>query len=270
MAYLTDPTAPIWEESIRFAAELAEAGEDLEPDVIHLSEGIRPPFGMITTQTCDIVEEDAAVPVWPWVQLVPVYDMRDELNSGQKKQLSEGRGFRRLLHVPALPIGFYAADFRLSFPVEKGWLARCEPIDGFGTEELRQRVGDRVALLGGRPAFAGTFVATVQAPLTTALRQMKQENRELYDKLDRDVPELGVRLDSRLNPSTAQVVVICNASLDEEEKEWWNRWWDDRRAPASEAGITLQALDFKVLDEGYSAAEYRQLTHLPLANVSPN
>jgi hypothetical protein len=244
MAYLTDPLAPVWEESRRFAAQLAEAGEDLVPDVIHLPEPIRPPYGMITTQTCDLVEEDSDAPVWPWVQLVPVYDMSDELNSGERKQLQGGRGFRRFLHVPALATGFYAADFRFSFPVEKGWLARQARIDGFGSEELRQRVGDRVALLGGRPAFARTFVETVQAPLTTALRQLKQTNRHLYDRLDRDVPELGVRLDSRLNPSTAQIVVVCHSHL--------------------------QALDFKVLDAGYSAAEYRQLTHLPLANVSPD
>jgi hypothetical protein len=270
MAYLTDPLAPVWEESRRFAAQLAEAGEDLVPDVIHLPEPIRPPYGMITTQTCDLVEEDSDAPVWPWVQLVPVYDMSDELNSGERKQLQGGRGFRRFLHVPALATGFYAADFRFSFPVEKGWLARQARIDGFGSEELRQRVGDRVALLGGRPAFARTFVETVQAPLTTALRQLKQTNRHLYDRLDRDVPELGVRLDSRLNPSTAQIVVVCHSPLDKEETEWWNSWWDDRRGPASEIGISLQALDFKVLDAGYSAAEYRQLTHLPLANVSPD
>ena len=43
---------------------------------------------------------------------------------------------------------------RISFPVEKGWLARQAKLDGFGSEELRQRFGDGLALLSGRPAFA--------------------------------------------------------------------------------------------------------------------
>lgn len=270
MAYLADPLAPIWEESVRFARELASAGDEMAPDIIHLPEGLRPPFGMITTQTCDVVEEDSPTPVWPWVQLVPVYEVGDDLNSGEQGLLRSGRGSRRLLHIPALKPGFFVADFRFSFPVEKGWLARQERVDGFGNEEHRQRVGDRVALLGGRPAFAGIFVATVQLPLTQALRELKNTNRDLFNKMDQDVPELGVRLDSRLNPSTAQVVVICDSALDEEQLAWWQSWWDGRREPAAQAGIQLQALDFKVLDDSFSAAEYRQLTHLPLANVSPD
>jgi hypothetical protein len=270
MAYLTDPMAPIWAESARFAEDLAAAGEEMRPDVIHLPERLIPPFGMITTQTCDIVEEDSPAPAWPWVQLVPVYEMAGDFNSGERKLLRDGRGSRRFLHVAGLTPGFYVADFRFSFPVEKGWLARQSRVDGFGTEDLRQRVGDRVALLGGRPAFAGTFVATVQTPLSRALRELKAANRELFGRLDDHVPELGVRLDSRLAPSTAQVIVICNAALDTEETAWWNQWWDGCREPASKAGISLQALDFRVLDESFSAAEYRQITHLPLANVSPD
>jgi hypothetical protein len=166
--------------------------------------------------------------------------------------------------------GFYVADFRLSFPVEKGWLASQPRVDGFGTEELRQRVGDRVALLGGRPAFAGSFVETVQGPLTSALRELRQTNRELFDRIDDAVPEVGVVLDSRLNPTTAQVVVLCESPLGDAMTEWWNTWWDRCREGAARAGITLQALDFKVLDDSYSAVQYRKLTLLPLVNVSPD
>jgi hypothetical protein len=268
MAYLTDPGSPIWEESRRFAAELAAAGEVLDPDVIHFPESVAPPYGMITTQTCDIVEEDTASPVWPWVQLVPVYDMDGELNSGQKRQLRAGQGWRRLLHVPAVTPGFHVADFRLSFPVEKGWLVSQTRIDGFGTEELRQRVGDRLALLAARPAFAGSFVETVQKPLTSALKDLKQTNRELFNQINEAVPEVGVLLDSRLTPSTVQVVVLCNTPLDGVQAAWWNTWWDSCRENAVAAGITLQALDLKVLDESYPAVEYRRLTRLPLVNLS--
>jgi hypothetical protein len=270
MAYLTNPKAPIWEESRRFAAEIAASGEPLEPEVIHFPPGVAPPYGMITTQTCDVVEEDTELPLWPWVQLVPVYDMNGVLNSGERGLLRKGRGRRSLLHVPALTPGFYVADLRLSFPVEKGWLVAQNRVDGFGTEELRQRVGDRLALLSGRPAFAGSFVSTIQGPLTTALRELRRDNRDAFDRLDEAVPEVGVLLDSRLRPSDVQVVVICNTSLDEDQMAWWIAWWDGCRERAATVGITLQALDFKVLDESYPAAEYRRLTLMPLANVSPD
>ena len=127
-----------------------------------------------------------------------MYDIDATLNSGEKKLLRQGRFRRSLLHVPAVTPGFYVADFRISFPVEKGWLARQAKVDGFSTEELRQRVGDRLALLSGRPAFAGSFVATIQGPLTAALRALKQTDREAFDRLDEAVPEVGVLMDSQL------------------------------------------------------------------------
>jgi hypothetical protein len=270
IAYLADPRAPVWEESRRFAAEVAESGDAPEPEILRFPDGLTPPYGMITTQTCDLVEEDADPPAWPWAQLVPVYDMDAALNSGEKKLLRQG-GFRRsLLHVPALTPGFYVADFRIAFPVEKGWLSRQVRVDGFATEELRQRVGDRVALLSGRPAFAGSFVATIQGPLTAALRELKRTDRDAFNRLNDAIPELGVLMDSRLSPSNVQVVVICNAALDGAQIEWWNSWWYDCRERAQTVGITLQALDFRVLDESYAAADYRRLTHLPLPNVSPD
>ena len=260
----------MWAESVRFADEVATSEDPSRPEIILFPEGLAPPYGMITTQTCDLVEEDADPPGWPWAQLIPVYDMDDALNSGQKKLLRQGRFRRSLLHVPSLTPGFYVADFRISFPVEKGWLARQARIDGFDTEELRQRVGDRLALLSGRPAFAGTFVSTIQSPLTEALRELKRSDRAAFDRMDALVPEVGVLMDSRLRPSTVQVVVISIETLDKSQTEWWNSWWDTCRQRAAGVGITLQALDFKVLDNSYSAAEYRRLTLLPLPNVSPD
>lgn len=173
-----------------------------------------------------------------------------------------------MLHVPLLSPGFHVADFRISFPVEKGWLAAQPRIDGFGSEELRERVGERLAYLSGRPAFAGAFVATVQKPLSDALRALRREDPDLFTEIDSLVPEVGVRLDSRLAPKTAQVVVVCEAPLEDRHREWWTAWWDACRSVAAEAGIVLQALDFRVLDESFTAAEYRSLTPLPLVAVS--
>ena len=75
-------------------------------------------------------------------------------------------------------------------------------------------------------------------------------------------------LGSRLDPTHVQVVVLCNNPPDAELTEWWNAWSDGCRDRAQALGITVQVLDFKILDSTFSAAEHRRLTHLPLANVS--
>ena len=107
--------------------------------------------------------------------------------------------------------GFYVADFRISFPVEKGWLAGRACIDGFGSEELGHLV-----VTGSRPrrapAFAGSFVDSVQKPLTQALRDLKENDPGLFEDIDTLVPEVGIRMDSRLSPTTAQVVVVCESA----------------------------------------------------------
>lgn len=270
IGYFADPTSPIWEASRVFANELITNNEPPQGDFIYFPDRVRPPYGMITTQTCDLVEEDSSKPRWPWIQLVPVYDMAMDLNSGQKGDLKKGKGRYHQLHIPALEPGFYVADLRLSLPVEKGWLAKQERIDGFSTEELRQRVADRLALLAGRPAFAGSFVSTIQGPLISEFKTLKTKNREAFDRLDDAVAEVGVKLDKRLDPSNVQVVVICNTQLTKDQLDWWNSWHDACRQKAAEVGIALQALDFKLLDSSYSAAEYRQLTLLPLVNISPD
>jgi hypothetical protein len=42
----------VWAESARFAAEVAASGDPPEPEIIRFPEGLTPPYGMITTQTC--------------------------------------------------------------------------------------------------------------------------------------------------------------------------------------------------------------------------
>ena len=271
MGYFTHPIAPTLAASRHFAKELSSNGDADDDDFfIYLPETIQPPYGMIATQTCDLVEEDSLNPRWPWIQLIPVYDAADRLDGSDKSLLKKGKGFRYLLHVPRLTQGFFVADFRLSFPVEKSWLPGQERIDGFGSEVLRHRVADRLAYLSGRPAFAGSFVATIQRPLLQALKDLKSNNRVLYEKLNSVVPEIGVRLDSRLRPTNVQLVVISTHELHTDEKDIWQDWNDSFRSLAEANGIQLQAIDFKVLDQSFSAAEYRELTLLPLPNVSPD
>lgn len=104
-----------------------EDGEGL----VELTDEQRPPYGLITTQTCDLFE-DTPRPRQPWFSVAPAYDYSPYLKQGQEKQIKRGR-FRYLVHLssPRLPDGLWVADLRLEVPVEKSWLVGREPLDGF-------------------------------------------------------------------------------------------------------------------------------------------
>lgn len=84
------------------------------------------------------------------------------------------------------------------------------------------------------------------------------------------MPEIEVLMHSGFNPSSVQIVVLSTLLLEESQIDWWLTWWDEGRKLAGDNGIVLQALDFRVLDDNYSAAAYHRLTHLPLINISPD
>jgi len=192
--YFADPSRPVW------ARTRAYAIDSEGPEVIEMPAAAGPRYGLITTQTCDIGEEDADRPIKPWVQISPIYDRSRDLDSGWRRKLRRGEGPRYLMHLPALPDGFWVADFRIEVPVEKGWLATRRRLDGFADEATQRRVGERIAMLRSRPAFAGRFVELVQRPLVAALRDLRARNRDLYDRMDSQVNEVAVELDSLLDP----------------------------------------------------------------------
>ena len=61
--YWGDPIAPVHRQTAAYAPE--PAGECQSERSF--------PYGMVLTQTCDLVEEDAKSPRFPWVEVCPVY-----------------------------------------------------------------------------------------------------------------------------------------------------------------------------------------------------
>ena len=140
--YFADPRRAIWSETQRYLADSDG------PEVV-LAEELSPPYGLITSQTCDIAEEDSPRPLKPWVQVAPIFALRG--NSGYKKHLRKGAGPAIYIYLPNLPgEEFWVADLRIEVPVEKGWLAYQERLDGFGSEEAQSIVGQRVGWLRER------------------------------------------------------------------------------------------------------------------------
>lgn len=250
--YFGDPDAPVWQGT----KWLAEQGAD-EPDVVTLVEEDAPPFGMVTSQTCDIVEEDAARPMKPWVQIAPVYSC-----SEWKKKLIKGRGPAYLLSLPQLRAdpgkGVWVVDLRLEFPVEKGWLAKQPRLECFPDEESKRAVGQRVAMLRSRPAFSPSM-SSVHRALTRAIESWP-DDEDIDDLAPLD--EVAVHIDNHLRPTVAQLVFLtAGGTLDERVREKLEEWWESLRPDAAAAGLNLLTLDFRNV-ESVSLADYRRMTAL--------
>lgn len=270
--YLGDPAVAVHAQTAAY--------RDQDPGPIEF-----PPFryGLITTQTCDIQEEDAQIPSRPWVQVSPVYDAAASIdpsdpdapsyfNSGHRRLLEKGRGFQYLMHLPRLGATgeFWIVDLRMSVAVDKGWLLTKSPIEAFTTFDERVEVGRRCAMLLDRPAFDGRFVEAVQQPLVRSLRQLAKTDEDLYQSIHESVHAVAVRARDNIQMLNAEVWIIgripvfpdpVNDWLLDMEAEWL--------ALAEGTGLNLLPVRRSNL-ETMSAADYVALTVVPLVNISPD
>lgn len=263
--YHADLNHPVWRRSLDYV----EAGVQTRNEAVVASETMLPRFGVITTQTCDVTEEDVDQPSKPWVQIAPVYDGASTINSGFRTLLKKGRGPRHLFHLPDVPEdGFWVADLRIEVPVEKGWLLDRQPMKALPDAVWRARFTRAIGRVRTRPAFAGSFVETIQRPLVERLRTERQSDPTLFERLDNEVVEALVQLDDSLAPSVVQLVLISESPISQDARAWFDEWWDECVHVAAAAGIDLLPMDYREFD-GLNAAEYRSLHELPLDRVSP-
>jgi hypothetical protein len=252
----------------------ATAGH-IDAQVIQFNE--HAPFGLVTTQTCDLALEGGGRPKSAWVQLAPVFDAtaphptkpgENALRGDLRKLIAQGRS-QDYLHIPNLPDdGFWVADLTIEVPVERGWLAAQERLDGFGDEAKREAVGKRLAWLRNRPAFDSRFVDAVQKPMMAALQALRKDDRPMFERMGDQVPEMGVVVNGRLAVAQAELAVL-HAGLDADLTTWWQDRWVELKQNADTAGFNLLPLrldDIRTLP----TVEYQKLTRLPLANLSEN
>lgn len=244
--YYADPSRPVWEET-RAYTESSSA-----PELILPGEDACPAFGMITTQTCDIAEEDAHRPLRPWVQVAPVY----QVTTWKRKKLERRTPLYWVL-VPDLPGDDpWVADLRIEVPVEKGWLSQQERIEGFGDEARKRAIGEALARVRGRPAFSRPINRLINAVWTLLASEADQP--EVCERTAETVEVVGLFLDSYLAPTRAQLIVLTNLALDAEAVEFLRQWNDEQAEILAENGVALQALDSRQMG-GVSADEYRRL-----------
>jgi hypothetical protein len=263
MSAMGDGTSP--RSSVKPPQQQTTSG----PEPIEAQGAIRPKYGLITSQTCDIAEdENPRRPKKPWVQIAPVFDASGHISGTRQREWVMGGRFVYLIHLPALPNGLWVADLRIEVPVEKGWLAGQERVDGFGDEVAQREVARRLSWIRCRPAFGRRFVTEVQIPLTKFLEDLEKNDEELFTQVVLQVEQVGVLLDSLLDPRRAQLVLLTSAAFTENVRGAFEGWWTERYATATAEGLELAPLDFRHLDD-MKASEYLKLVILPLGGFTP-
>jgi hypothetical protein len=250
--YFVDRRRAVW----RYGTD--EPGAPID-DVLWITEGDGPRFGVVTTQTCDISEEDSNEPKRPWVQISPVYEMRQK---GYLKSLASGRGPAYLAQLPGITdAGTWVADLRVEIPFDKGWLAQQDRVSGFSTSAERRDFSDRVAWIRNRPALSSEFNRSIRRSLDSAIVTLEASDADMYATVLSAVSEVGARLDDLDNPASVQLVLIGQNPISTEVREWFEGWWSEAHAAASSEGIVLHALGFTSFDS-MSAGDYRALVIL--------
>lgn len=193
-----------------------------------------PQFGIITTQTCDILEQGE--PAQPWVQISPVYRLEED-DSAENQERLLSKAYIVELNGPDLPDGRWVADLRIELPVEKSVLAGMKPIAGFATEDEADDFGRRLGVRRARPALADELVRNV----TRLIGRRKTNNKPRSAAVWAELYKLGLQIEegTRFKPLAVRLHVITAEEPSELVREWFAAWEDAARAKAQAVGITL-------------------------------
>jgi hypothetical protein len=218
--YYANPRYAVWRATHDYTADSDG------PEIVDAYE-YRPPYGVITSQTCDIGEVGFRPPVRPWVMLAPVFDMSD-LSSPIKKAIVSDRHSKFLIHLPAIPAPqgeFWVADLRIEMPVEKSALVGVDTFRSFDDDRQQNSIGQRVADLRSRPAWAESM-GEITRRLTQYLTETRSVDRDLWEAVRREFRELGARVDSLDSPTTVQLCAFTSAPVGGPAREWWMGFYD--------------------------------------------
>lgn len=268
--YIGNPNSAVHEQTAVYQGS--------ESDVIEFGDDF--PYGIILTQTCDIIEEDRQYPKRPWIWIAPVYNSETRfwdpnsnkekalLDGGIRKMLVAGGGPQYLLHLPGFipSSGIWVADFRLMVSVEKGWLLERDPIPAFSSENERRGVGKKLASLFTRPAFDTRFEESVRKPFINALKDI--DDMSLYDSIQTEVDHLAVKSDDNVKMDRCQVWVLSREPLSSAVREWFDKQDDQWHRNALDNDLILLESRFSEL-RSMTAEEYLNLTMMPLSDITP-
>jgi hypothetical protein len=249
--YAADLHYPVW-RTTRVVA--GESDGNLGEDFVDLAPEDRPPFGIITTQSCDLAEERPE-PQQPWLAVAPVYAVAEESSLLDREYIFtlacasiEGEGEGQA----------WVADLRVEMPLEKSLLVGRTPIEALIGEEEYIRFANFLARRRGRPALASVF----HAVLSTTTRRLKSEHnahRTLARRARENVYKLMLAIEdgTRLVPVAAKLYVVTDGPRSDETRAWFDLWWNEARIVAEQHGLQLHptgwldagAVDLRLLDD---------------------
>lgn len=248
----------------------ADAKGPQEGTVSAITAESRPAFGIITTQTCDLVEEGRPGQQWlpkrPWVQVAPVY-FRRCASPGEARGIREGRYFAYLVWTSALgqhDHGVWVADLRISVPVEKGWFVGRRHCPAFCDVAGARAFGDRLAQLVARPAYPRALNDLVLRPLRDRLEVLCQEH-PAADGIEEVRLELGY---DRGDPNVVRIVFIGKQEIPAAVVQALSTWWHATFADDQPAGLVVLESEFTTF-ERIGALRYRRLDPVDLSTLSP-
>lgn len=246
--YAADLRHPIWRTTRHVAEETLEA--DRGEDFVDLAPDDRPPYGIITTQSCDLGEERPD-PRQPWLAVAPVYTVLPD-------SLLRDREYVFELAPPALDGGIWVADLRIEMPLEKGLLVGRAPIEAFPDEDSYIAFANFLARRRGRPALASVF-HEVLSVTTKRLKSESNAQRNLARRARPTVYKLMLAIEdgTRLEPVAAKLYVITDGAAMQDARAWFDLWWNAARLVAENHGLQLlptgwldaTAVDLRLLDD---------------------
>lgn len=262
--YYADPEHAVLEYTKRYAEEGVTEAEVID------AYNTAAPFGVITSQTCDIGEIGFAEPSHPFVSVSPVFDGTSSLDGSTRSLLKKGKRIGPFYHVPLLSehaTGFWVADFRIEMPIEKGWLVKRDPIKGF-VEEHARMIPKVLADIRDRPAWAPSVSDHLQPMLLQQLKELKLTDPAIFELVTTEIEEIGARSDSMLEPTWVQLAAFTVGQVSPETKGWWTAVNDVLREEAGRHGLVFHQPETLGLEE-CPVMTYRRFTTFPLTRFSP-
>jgi len=246
--YMADLRHPIWGPTRLIADDTHEA--DRGEDFVDLALQDRPPYGIITTQSCDLSEERPD-PRQPWFAVAPVYQVPDESPLRDRDYVFE-------LAPPELDGEVWIADLRVEMPLEKGLLVGRAPIEAFPDEDGYIAFGNFLARRRGRPALA-SVLHEVLSVTTRRLKGERNAHRTLARRARQNVYKLMLAIEdgTRLEPVAAKLYVVTDGTPTKDTRAWFDLWWGPARIVAEQHGLQLlptgwldtAAVDLRLLDD---------------------
>jgi hypothetical protein len=246
--YVADLRHPIWGTTRLIAEDTPQ--EDQGEDFVDVALEDRPPYGIITTQSCDLSEERPQ-PCQPWLAVAPVYQVSDDSSLRDREYVFE-------LAPPELDGEIWVADLRIEMPLEKGLLVGRAPIDAFPDEHGYIAFGNFLARRRGRPALASVFHEVLSAT-TRRLKGERNAQRNLARRARQNVYKLMLAIEdgTRLEPVAAKLYVVTDGAPTKHARDWFDLWWTQARVVAEHHGLQLlptgwldaTTVDLRLLDD---------------------